>query len=134
MTGVWLIVGGVVWAILVFKLPINLLFGLIGAVSVIVGTFLLVAGLNRRDRGINSHTQVHTGRKEVNTFGLIAFILSFFTPLFGIIGAMAGISALVFSIIGIIQISKNPQKYKARWMTWMSIIIVITCIVLLIIF
>ena len=61
----------------------------------------------------NKDDQIITTKNSYNVFAIVGFVLgiiSFFLNFFGIVGILA----VVFSAIGLSQISKNQQKGKDK--------------------
>ncbi len=81
---------------------------------------------------IEDQTTIEEKPKKVETFtwfalgplilgGLLLMVLSligFYSNPLGIVLIVLGLLAIIFSIISVVRIRKNPGRYKSKWLTW----------------
>ncbi|MNU69208.1 hypothetical protein D3C71_585910 [compost metagenome] len=49
---------------------------------------------------------------------MILSLIGFYSSPFGIVLMVLGLLATIFSVISVVRIRKNPDRYKAKWLTW----------------
>lgn len=79
-----------------------------------------------------SQTQVMTSSKKTNPLALTGMILGIVSITFGLCccyGLPFNIAGIVFSIIGLVQVKKNPELYSGRGMAIAGLILSLLSIV-----
>lgn len=50
---------------------------------------------------------------------MVLSLIGFYSNPFGIVLIILGSLAMAFSIVSVVRIRKKPDRYKAKWLTWM---------------